>query len=103
MKNVHILILSLLLLLTSCTEQKYTHIGQEIIDGKVSATKRGYSGRIAELPKLWVQTDKVTKEIEIPFEYEGRWKVGDSCLLIIQKYKEIQDEKHTRNTNTKTK
>jgi hypothetical protein len=29
-----------------------------------------------------------TKEVKIPFEYEGRWKVGDSCLLIIEKYKE---------------
>ena len=77
----------------SCTEPKYVSIGQEIVDGKVSATKRGHGGRISELPKLWVQTDKVTKEIEIPFEYEGRWKVGDSCLLIIQKYKEIQNGK----------
>ena len=26
--------------------------------------------------------------VEIPFEYENRWKIGDSCLLIIEKYKE---------------
>lgn len=91
MKNIHVLLISLLIM--SCTEPKYVSIGQEIVDGKVSATKRGHGGRIAELPKLWVQTDKVTKEIDIPFEYEGRWKVGDSCLLIIQKYKEIQDGK----------
>lgn len=31
---------------------------------------------------------KETKEVDIPYEYEGRWKVGDSCLLIIEKYKE---------------
>lgn len=72
----------------SCTEPKYTHIGQEIIDGKVSATEKGHSGRVATLPKIWVQTATTTKEVEIPFDYEGRWKVGDSCLLIIEKYKE---------------
>jgi hypothetical protein len=87
-----ILLISAGLMLFSCVEPKYVSIGQEIVDGKVSATKRGYSGRYAEHPKIWVQTDRVTKEIEIPFEYDGRWKVGDSCLLIIQKYKEIKSK-----------
>ena len=95
MKNIHVLIL-LLLLLTSCTEQKYTHIGQEIIDGKVSATQSGKKhygrGNVTILPKIWIQTPTTTKGVEIPFEYEGRWKVGDSCLLIIKKYKENDTE-----------
>lgn len=91
MKNIHVLLISLLVI--SCTQPKYEHIGQEIIDGKVSATAEGYSGRVATPPKIWVQNATETKEVEIPFKYEGRWKVGDSCLLIIEKYKEIQDEK----------
>ena len=86
MKNIHVLILSILFI--SCTEPKYTHIGQEIIDGKVSATQKGVYGKYGTFPKIWVQTPTNTKEVEIPFEYEGRWKVGDSCLLIIEKYKE---------------
>jgi hypothetical protein len=80
-----------LLFLIGCTEPKYTHIGQEIIDGKVSALKSGKTasyGSPAFLPKIWVQTTITTKEVNIPFEYEGRWKVGDSCLLIIEKYRE---------------
>ena len=85
MKNIHIL---LALLFVSCTESKYTNIGQEIIDGKVSATKEGSVGTYADNPRIWVQTATTTKEIQIPFEYEGKWKVGDSCLLIIEKYKE---------------
>jgi hypothetical protein len=96
MKNVHILILSLLLLLTSCTEQKYTHIGQEIIDGKVSAIKGGVErhcrGCISDYPMIWVQTATATRQVQIPFEYEGKWKVGDSCLLIIEKYKENESK-----------
>ena len=91
MKNIHILILALLFV--SCTEPKYTHIGQEIIDGKVSATAKGHRGRASTLPKIWVQNATETKEVEIPFKYEKRWKVGDSCLLIIEKYKIIEDEK----------
>ena len=91
MKNIHVLLISLLII--SCTQPKYEHIGQEIIDGKVSAIKEGSSGRVATFPKIWVQNATETKEVEIPFEYEGRWKVGDSCLLIIEKYKEIEDEK----------
>jgi hypothetical protein len=90
MKKIHILLLTLLFI--SCQEPKYVYIGQEIVNGKVSATKEGYVGRYSRLPKIWVQTNKVTKEIEIPFEYEGRWKVGDSCLLIIQKYKENESK-----------
>lgn len=93
MKNIHVLIISLLVI--SCTQPKYEHIGQEIIDGKVSAIKKGHqSGRGGfENPRIWVQTPTVTEEVIIPFEYENRWKVGDSCLLIIEKYKEIEDEK----------
>lgn len=88
MKNIHLLLLSLLII--SCTQPKYEHIGQEIIDGKVSATAEGHRGRVVTSPKIWVQNATETKEVEIPFEYEHRWKVGDSCLLIIEKYKKVE-------------
>ena len=92
MKNIYILLIAALI--TSCTQPKYEHIGQEIIDGKVSATKEGipFSRGSGNSPKIWVQNATETKEVEIPFEYEGRWKVGDSCFLIIEKYKEIKQE-----------
>jgi hypothetical protein len=82
-----LLVLTLMTLLFSCDEQ-YTYIGQEIIDGKISAVKEGVSGSRGSLPKIWVQTPTSTRKVDIPFEYEGRWKVGDTCLLIIEKYKE---------------
>lgn len=88
-----ILVLLFCVVIGSCTQPKYEHIGQTIIDGKVSAVKEGYTGRVSSLPKIWVQNSTKTVEVEIPFELEGRWKVGDSCLLIIEKYKEIPDEK----------
>lgn len=83
-----LLLITFTVLIFSCSEEKYKHIGQEIIDGKVSAVKEGALGEFAEYPKIWVQTPTLTKKVKIPFEYEGRWKVGDSCLLIIEKYKE---------------
>jgi hypothetical protein len=90
MKNIHVLLLALLF--TSCTEQKYTHIGQEIIDGKVSAVREGHTGRYSSYPVIWVQTATATRQVQIPFEYEGKWEVGDSCLLIIEKYKENESK-----------
>jgi hypothetical protein len=93
MKKLFTILLAMLFV--SCTETRYTYIGQEIIDGKVSATTEGKTasyGSPAYLPKIWVQNATNTKEVDIPFEYEGRWKVGDSCLLIIKKYKENDTE-----------
>ena len=86
MKNIHILLLALLFI--SCTTPKYEHIGQEIIDGKVSAVEKGHVGRFASYPIIWVQNATETKKVVIPIAYDGRWKVGDNCLLIIEKYKE---------------
>jgi hypothetical protein len=88
MKKVF-LVLVLYTIISSCTHSKYEYIGQEIIDGKVSATA---TGSPAYSPKIWVQNATKTQEVEIPFQYENRWKVGDSCLLIIEKYKEIPQE-----------
>lgn len=82
MKYLFITIFSLLLY--SCND--LTFDSQEIIEGRISATEKGYNGEYPHKPKIWVQTPKRTEEISIPFEYEGRWKVGDTCLLIIQKY-----------------
>ena len=94
MKNIHVLVL--LLIFISCETPKYTHIGQEIIDGKVSAIKGGVErhcrGCISDYPMIWVQTSTTTRQVQIPFEYEGKWKVGDSCLLIIEKYKENESK-----------
>jgi hypothetical protein len=82
------------LLFFSCQKDAdLQYLGQEIIDGKVSASENGHSGRFSTYPKIWVQNATNTKEVEIPFQYEGRWKVGDSCLLIIKKYKEVQNGK----------
>lgn len=86
MKKLFTILLAMLFV--SCTETKYTYIGQEIIDGKVSATKEGHTGRSPAYPKIWIQTPTTTRVVEIPYSYEGKWKVGDSCLLIIEKYKE---------------
>jgi hypothetical protein len=87
MKSIKFIVLFILF---SCSEPKYDLIEQEIIDGKISHTEEGRPGSYgipARLPKIWVQTSKETRELQIPFAYENRWKTGDSCLLIIEKYR----------------
>ena len=89
-----LLTLSIITLLLSCSDNNNLQfVDQEIISGKVSATKEGIHDGVyvvsPEQPKIYVQTPTQTREVEIPFEYEGRWKVGDSCLLIVQKYKQV--------------
>ena len=89
MKNILII---LLLILSSCNDE-YKHIGQEIIDGKISSIEPGFGAGLRgvdKLPVIYVQTNKTTKAVSIPFEYENRWRVGDSCLLIIEKYEKIK-------------
>lgn len=84
------------IILSSCNNGNLEYIGQEIVDGKVSATEEGHGGGYglpAEFPKIWVQNATTTRKIEVPFKYEGRWKVGDSCLLIIEKYKQKSQNK----------
>lgn len=80
-----------LLLLSSCNDDKLKYIGQEVVDGKVSAIQTGTRmARYQRYPAIWVQTPTKTEKVIIPFEYDGRWKVGDTCLLIIEKYKEVK-------------
>jgi hypothetical protein len=90
MKKI-ILFLAIITLVSCDDGTKPKFIGQDIIDGKVSAIKPGTAGGYghpADLPVIWVQTPTETRKVEIPFEYEGKWKVGDTCLLIIERYVE---------------
>ena len=82
----YLFIAALFVLLYSCGSEDLTFDSQEIIQGKISATQKGCNGEYTEYPKIWVQSPTQTRELEIPFEYEGKWKVGDTCLLIVQKY-----------------
>lgn len=81
------LLLLLIPFLFSC-EGELSYIGQEIVDGKISAINKGHHGRYSTLPEIYVQSPTATKKVRVPFVYEDRWKVGDTCLLIIEKYKE---------------
>jgi len=89
MKEMFLLITAVLFI--SCENNEYTRIEQQIIEGRVSALKKGIKrygrGSISENPVIFVQSDIATEKVILPFEYENKWKVGDSCLLIIEKYK----------------
>lgn len=88
MKNILFLAL-MLFTLSSCSDsENYEHLmSTEIIEGKISAVEPGHAGRVSTPPVIYVQDAKSTKRVVIPFRYDGRWKVGDSCLLIIEHYR----------------
>lgn len=80
------LILLSALTLVSCVSRTERKTGFTVIKGVVSSIEKGSIGRGSEYPKIYVQTPKNTKEVEIPFQNEKDFKIGDSCILIIEKY-----------------
>jgi hypothetical protein len=80
MKKLAIFLSALLL---SCNSE-YNIIDTKIVKGRVSAIEEGYKGRVAQLPKIYVQDRKQTITIDIPFANEHDYKIGDSITVIIQ-------------------
>jgi hypothetical protein len=83
------------LLFSSCGGGNMQRFETEIIQGKVSAKERGIAGyRYSTQLKIWIQSAKETKLVTLPNEYNDRWNVGDSVILIIEKYKVYSSEKN---------
>jgi hypothetical protein len=76
-------------LLFSC-DSDYKVIDTKIIKGKVSAIEEGHINRVSTLPKLYVQDNKHTFKVDIPFANENDYKVGDSITLIIQQVEQFK-------------
>lgn len=76
--------------LYSCSNNEYKVIDTKIIKGKVSAIEEGHRGRTSILPKLYVQDNKSTVEVNIPFSNENDYKVGDSITLVIQQIEQFK-------------
>lgn len=79
------------MLLTSSCENKLELVSQEIAKGRISAIDEGSqaSSRFVTYPTIWIQTTKSTVEVgHIPFEFLNNFKVGDTCFVVIQKYKD---------------
>jgi len=87
MKNV---LLICLFGLFSCNNNGYKVIDTTIIKGKVSAIEEGHRGRASRLPKLYVQDNKHTFEVDIPFANENDYRVGDSITLVIQQVEQFK-------------
>lgn len=81
-----------LLVLFSCNND-YKIIDTKILKGKVSAIEEGHRGRASRLPKLYVQDNKHTIAVDIPFANENDYKVGDSITLVIQQIEQFKKNK----------
>ena len=89
MKKI-IKILTLALLLSSCSD--YEVIDTKVIKGVISAKDEGNNrfGRFAKLPRLYVQSTKETTTVDVPFEDENLFKVGDTICVITKTIKKIK-------------
>ncbi len=76
--------------LYSCSNNDYKVIDTKIIKGKVSAIEGGHGGKVTILPKLYVQDNKSTVEVNIPFSNQNDYKVGDSITLVIQQIEQFK-------------
>lgn len=89
-----LLILLTGLFLQSCSNEPMEHIGTDFIEGTVShiepGKKYGGYGSIVQYPKIYVQTKISTQYVELPFALENKWKVGDTVIIITEKYKVIE-------------
>jgi hypothetical protein len=83
-----IVILSVFLLF-SCNSE-YEVVNTKIVKGRVSAIEKGYGGKDPSLPKIYVQDNKQTIKINIPFANEHDYKVGDSINVIIQQVEQFK-------------
>lgn len=78
------LLIALSMLVIGCSEPDYTVVNTNVVKGIISAKDKGHIGRISELPTIYVQNDKSTIKINIPFANENDFKVGDTIMTIIQ-------------------
>ena len=78
------------MVLASSCEHNLELTSQEIIKGRISAVDKGNPiGRFPSNPIIWVQDATKTIKIgNIPFSHSDYFKVGDTCLVVIQKYKD---------------
>ncbi len=68
----------------------YKVVDTKIVKGRVSAIEEGYIGRSSRLPKIYVQDNKQTITIDIPFANEHDYKIGDSISVIIQQVEQFK-------------
>ena len=75
--------------LFSCNDDYYI-IDTKVIKGKVSAKEKGHLGRVSVLPKIYIQDNKHTIIVGIPFDNENDYDIGDSITLVIQQVEKIK-------------
>jgi hypothetical protein len=71
-------------LLFGCNNN-YRVLDTSVIKGVVSAKEEGHTGIAATLSKVYIQTPKQTVVIQVPFDNENDYKVGDTAIVIIQR------------------
>lgn len=88
------LLLILTLFFTACNE-KLQEIGTDYIEGVIYDTESSVIGsRGVNIFRyyLYVSDGKHIEKVQLPYDIYNRYQKGDSCLLLIKKYK-VKDGK----------
>lgn len=82
------LLLALMLFFTACNELE--EIGTDYIQGIVSEKEHTYF-KYGTAYYLYVSDGKKIEVVNLPCDIYNKYEKGDSCLLLIKKYK-VKDE-----------
>jgi hypothetical protein len=85
------LLLILTLFFTACSDERIILFETDYIDGVVSEKEYTYF-HYGSYYYLYVSNSKSTNMVEVPCDIYNKYEKGDSCLLLIKKYK-VNDEK----------
>lgn len=74
-----------MLIINGCSESgEFNLESQTVIEGRVSAKEKYCFKGCSHY--IWVQDNKQTLKINVPYDFWIKYKVGDSCTTIIQRY-----------------
>jgi hypothetical protein len=74
----------------SCS-QDYTVVSTEIVKGVVTAKDEG-NIRVGRYPKFYVTSPKQMVTIDVPFDGEDLFHIGDTICVVVKTVKDNTDE-----------
>lgn len=81
--------MSLLILLLNSCNNDYKVIETKVVKGVISAKDEGRL-RTLKLPRFYVQSAKETVTIDVPFENENLFNVGDTICIVVKTIEKIK-------------
>lgn len=75
-----------LIFMTSCFDYEVTDT--KVVRGVVTAKEEGWIGRASRFPKFYVSSPKEIVTIDVPFDDENLFKIGDTICVVVKTVKD---------------